>query len=330
MARSRSKAKSSKHPVSSRFTTSVTTQPDAETFPQVIQLTLLLSGGQDVTLAIEPDDPLIQQFYEVLLDWEGKRTRRLFQIPLNDGQAMLAFPCDRLIGLVTDPALVVQTPELPSQPAASTFHPTSSSSSATHDPLVSNFVQLEHFLTPAEHSRLLEYVFSHQADFVSTKTATGADNYRQSVVLYNFPEFAELIHQRIRAILPDVLDKLRLPPFAIGQIEAQLTGHNDGNFYKVHNDNGSPDTATRELTYVYYFHREPKAFSGGELVIYDSKIQNAYYVQAETYRTVEPINNSIVFFLSRYMHEVLPIRCPSRDFSDSRFTINGWVRRSEG
>ncbi|MGB8690572.1 MAG: proline hydroxylase, partial [Microcoleus sp.] len=36
-----------------------------------------------------------------------------------------------------------------------------------------------------------------------------------------------------------------------------------------------------------------------------------------------------VFFLSRYMHEVLPVSCPSKAFADSRFTINGWVRRTD-
>jgi SM-20-related protein len=329
MARSRSKAKSSKrpafaaHPDSSR-------SDSPHTPPEVIQLTLLLSGGQDVTLAIEPDDPLIQQFYEVLLDWEGKRTRRLFQIPLDQG-AMLAFPCDRLIGLVTDPPLIVQTSETTSPrsvgvPAANPAFP--NPVSGDRDPLRSNYIQLENFFTPDEHRHLLEYVLAHQSDFVSTTTSTGADNYRKSVVLYSFPEFAELIQQRIQSVFPDVIAKLGMPPFSLGQIESQLTGHNDGNFYKIHNDNGSPDTATRELTYVYYFHQEPKAFSGGELVIYDSQIRNNYYVKADTYHTVEPINNSIVFFLSRYMHEVLPIQCPSRNFADSRFTINGWLRHA--
>jgi Rps23 Pro-64 3,4-dihydroxylase Tpa1-like proline 4-hydroxylase len=43
-------------------------------------------------------------------------------------------------------------------------------------------------------------------------------------------------------------------PFSISQIESQMTSHNDGNYYKIHNDNGSPDTATRELTYVQRSH----------------------------------------------------------------------------
>jgi SM-20-related protein len=35
----------------------------------------------------------------------------------------------------------------------------------------------------------------------------------------------------------------------------------------------------------------------------------------------------LVVFPSRYLHEVLPVSCPSQTFADSRFTINGWVRR---
>lgn len=289
---------------------------------QEVHLTLLLANGQQYQMTIEPSNPLLQQLFEVMMDWEGKRVRRLFQIPLNQGQAMLTFPCDRLVGIITDPPLVVQQSIAPAPLQTQSPHTPAS------NPLVSEFLQLDNFLSPEDHSHLLQYVFRRESEFVSTRTSTGAAQYRESVVLYNFPEFSSLIDQRIRQVFPQVLSQLRLPPFSIGQIESQLTAHNDGNFYKVHNDSGSPDTATRELTYVYYFYREPKAFSGGELVIYDSQVKNGYYVQADTFKTVEPRNNSIVFFLSRYMHEVLPIVCPSKDFADSRFTINGWVRRS--
>lgn len=295
---------------------------DEQDMPQEIELTLLLSGGQEYRLAIEPENPLVKQLFEVLLDWEGKRTKHLFQIPINQGQGVLAFPCDRLVGLVTQPPLVVQLPPKPTPPAR-----TSSTPVPQRHSLISEYVQIDHFLTAEECDRLWNYVLRHQSEFVSTQTSTQASNYRESVVLYAFPEFADLISQRIHQMFPDIISKLGIPSFQISQVEAQLTAHNDGNFYKIHNDNGSPDTATRELTYVYYFYQEPKPFSGGELVIYDSKIENNYYVQAETFRTVEPRNNSIVLFLSRYMHEVLPVCCPSQQFADSRFTINGWLRR---
>lgn len=195
------------------------------------------------------------------------------------------------------------------------------------DILVSNYIQINDFLTREDKRRLLNYVLAEEIEFVPTSTSTEETNYRRSSVLYFFPDFAELISDRIYASLPNIFNKLELPTFEASQIEAQLTAHNDGNYYKVHNDNGSSETATRELTYVYYFYREPKSFSGGELVIYDSAIKNGYYINAESSKTIEPKNNSIVFFLSRYMHEVLPVSCPSRSFQNSRFTINGWIHR---
>lgn len=275
-----------------------------------IAVTLLLAGGQQYTITISPEDSLLQELYEALMESDTNRSKQLFQIPINQGQAVLAFPSVRLVGLITEPPLIIEQ-----EPAAQL------------DPLDSQYIQIDQFLTHDEHQQLLDYVIAKTDQFVPTSTFTGQKNYRESVVLYSFPDYDQLISQRILEVLPDVLAEFEIPPFTPSQIEAQLTAHNDGNYYKVHNDNGSPDTASRELTYVYYFYGEPKPFSGGELVIYDSKIQNNYYVQADTFKQVEPRNNSIVFFLSRYMHEVLPIQCPSKKFRDSRFTINGWVRR---
>ena len=197
------------------------------------------------------------------------------------------------------------------------------------DILPSEFCQINHWLTATEHQQLLAYVSQQALAFVPTSTATNEQDYRQSQVLYEFPAFASLIRDRIHATLPTVYPTLSLANFPIADIEMQLTAHNDGNYYKIHNDNGSTDTATRELTYVYYFYQEPKAFTGGELIIYDSQISDGFYIQADSYQTIIPHNNSIVFFLSRYLHEISPIHCPSQAFIHSRFTINGWIRRQQ-
>ncbi|MEP0910091.1 2OG-Fe(II) oxygenase [Leptolyngbya sp. GB1-A1] len=293
--------------------------PEFQDLPEIVKVTLLLSGGQQYQVAIQSENPLLEQLFEVLADWEGKRVRRLFQVPLNQGQAVLAFPCDRLVGMVTEPPIVMQTQSVTPVPAGIPRF--------SDGVLPSESVQIDDFLSPEEHQMLLNYVLEREAEFVSTTTSTGDESYRQSVVLYDFPEVHSFITDRIRSIVPDVVKALGLPSFTAQDIEAQITGHNDGNYYRIHNDNGSPDTATRELTYVYYFYRQPKAFSGGELLIYDSRIEDNFFVQADTFQTIDPRNNSIVLFLSRYMHEVLPVRCPSRSFADSRFTVNGWIRR---
>jgi Rps23 Pro-64 3,4-dihydroxylase Tpa1-like proline 4-hydroxylase len=189
------------------------------------------------------------------------------------------------------------------------------------------YALIENFLSSEVRSRLIDYVLSEEANFVPTTTSTGALDYRQSKILYAFPEFSDQMVQQIRPVLPTVFAQLEFPEFPIADIEIQLTAHNDDHYYKIHNDNGSDEAASRQLTYVYYFYREPKAFSGGALRLYDLKVDQGYYVAAERFTTLEPVNNTIVFFPSHLMHEVMPVACPSRSFGDSRFTLNGWIRR---
>jgi Rps23 Pro-64 3,4-dihydroxylase Tpa1-like proline 4-hydroxylase len=309
-------------------------EPTNEQTVDVVDVTVLLTGGHEYTVALSPKEPLLRQLLEAAIGDAPEQRQKVFQLPLHRGRSGLVFRGDRLVGLITDPPITLQPrPSSPHPAPLSTSStqsspvPTFTSPPAKPEVLPSQYVQLDNFLSQADHKRLLKYVNRQRANFVPTTTSTGAENYRQSVVLHSFPEFVELITQKIHGVLPEVLDQLKLPRFSITQVEAQLTAHNHGNFYKVHNDNGSPETATRELTYVYYFYKEPKPFTGGELLLYDSRIENNFYVQAESWQAVEPRNNSIVFFLSRYMHEVLPVQCPSQNFSDSRFTINGWIRR---
>ena len=299
--------------------------------PQDVKVKILLTGGHQCTIVLKSDTPLLHSLVKALVD----RTHQtagfptLFQIPIDEGRSALCFPGEHLVGLVTEPPIYLQ--QLQAQQLATPLEipPEIPTPEPVNDDLISRYAQIDNFLTPAEKNKLIKYVLAKESEFISTSTSTNAEDYRRSMVLHSFPEFSELMVNRIKKILPDVLRKLNLPSFSIGEIEAQLTMHNDNNFYKLHNDSGSPDTATRFFTYVYYFNREPKAFSGGELQIYDSKVENNFYVAADSFRTVEPRNNSIVFFLSRYMHEVLPVSCPSKAFADSRFTINGWVRRTD-
>ena len=192
-----------------------------------------------------------------------------------------------------------------------------------------NSIQIDNFLEPEEYQQALDVAFGKQAEFVNSRTVTNAANYRQSSILYAtlFPELYYLVKNKILTALPLVLENLNYPEFAVSRVEMQMTAHNDGCFYKVHTDAGSEKTKDRQLTYVYYFYQEPKQFTGGELKIYDTELQDNNFKQKERSQTVEPRNNRIVFFNSRCKHEVLPITCPSQKFQHSRFTLNGWLRK---
>lgn len=176
--------------------------------------------------------------------------------------------------------------------------------------------------------KLLEFAIRQEPKFITT-THGGKQNlqHRNSLVLGISPEDIQRLSRYIREGLPSVLKQLQMAEFPVGNIEAQITAHGDGHYYKIHQDNGTPDLALRQLTYVYYFYREPKQFSGGELKIYDDQVEDDRSVKADSFHIIEPRNNSIVFFPSHYLHEVLPVSCSSPSFADSRFTLNGWVRR---
>ncbi len=289
-------------------------------------MTLLLTGGHQYTLSLSSDAPLLQDLLTTIAERTHSHSSslgspHLFQIPIDEGTAALCFPSEHLVGLMTKPPLFISQPEEPVEAEPPELRP-------TPEIQTSRYVQIDNFLSAEEASHLLSYALSQEAAFVPTSTSTGATDYRRSLILYALPDSADLISERLQAALPDVLGKLEIPPFPVAQIEVQLTAHNDGNYYKIHNDNGSPDVANRELTYVYYFYREPKPFSGGELRLYDSQIEHGFYTAAESYTTLEPGHNRLVVFLSRYLHEVLPVTCASQAFADSRFTLNGWVRRA--
>ncbi|HEY0678930.1 MAG TPA: cupin-like domain-containing protein [Chitinophagaceae bacterium] len=167
---------------------------------------------------------------------------------------------------------------------------------------------------------LYEMALQKNEAFTISKTSYNHryPEWRKSTVIYHdqFEFFRQKIVNEVKARLPEVLEALSVKKFEIETFEVQLTSHNDGEYYKWHTDNGSPDTSNRIITFVYYFHSLPKMFSGGQLVIYNKE---------ESF-IIEPENDSIVFFHSGRKHEVKPVVCPTRLFEHGRFTLNGWVR----
>ncbi len=151
--------------------------------------------------------------------------------------------------------------------------------------------------------------------------------HRRSRVLVEFGKHQSVIVDRLRACLPQALRKLGHDTFPISRVEAQITASNHGDFFHWHCDNGAEEIASREITFVYFFHREPKQFRGGELRIYDSRWENNQYVPTANYRVIVPEQNQMVLFVSSLAHEITPVECPSAAFADSRFTVNGWLHR---
>jgi hypothetical protein len=195
-------------------------------------------------------------------------------------------------------------------------------------------VVLDEFLAPEELNEVMRYTGEHEADFrISEVVSPGVGgavvdyDHRKSRVLVDLGKHQEVIGNRIQACLPRVLQKLGCDLFPVAKVEAQITASNHGDFFGHHLDNDHELTASRELTFVYFFHREPKAFDGGNLRIYHMRRENGEYVSTGNYQNIVPEQNQMVLFLSSLLHEITPVECPSGAFADSRFTVNGWLHR---
>jgi len=200
--------------------------------------------------------------------------------------------------------------------------------------LQANCVVLDEFLVPQEIEALTRFTQEHESDFQTSELySPSADkggvnhDFRRSHVLMELGEQQEMMLARIKSALPQVLDKLGMEEFIIAGVEAQITASNDGDFFHLHDDNGSEGVAARHLTFVYFFHREPRQFEGGELRIHDAHLENGRYISDGTYQTIVPRQNQIVFFPCELQHEITAVTCSSQLFADSRFTLNGWLRQ---
>lgn len=194
--------------------------------------------------------------------------------------------------------------------------------------LMPPYLVLLGFLDESTVAGLLDHARSRRADFTPTRLGSKAVDpaIRVSTGLRELGGYRQIIKTKILALVPSLIAKLGVTPFENPKLETELVAHGDGAFYKRHIDtrtgNNEEVNHIRVLSGVYYFHAEPKAFVGGALRLYAIGGE-----QRENFVDIEPLSNSLLVFPSWVPHEVLPVSCPSKQFINSRFAINCWVRR---
>ena len=187
------------------------------------------------------------------------------------------------------------------------------------------FVQFDSFFDPALNRDILDYAISRQSVFRPTELQQ-ADQYekqRSTLVTYDVGAPGEAMRAAVRKQLPLLCERMNKPAFDIEFIQLKIAAYSNGDFFKAHQDNGLSQPG-RRISFVYYFHQEPKPYQGGDLLLYDSRFSPRAYVRSQFTRIV-PHNNSIVFFPSEYFHEVLPVATATQDFTCSRFTMAGHI-----
>jgi SM-20-related protein len=189
-------------------------------------------------------------------------------------------------------------------------------------------VRIENFLGEMSATQLLDYAIAHEADFtpsaLNRKGKSVVDRAaRKSMISTRLDRFADVIENGVTNALDSVLRQLKINNLLAHSYELEMVWHGDGGFFKRHIDMVCEEepSSRRLVSMVYYFHRKPKAFTGGQLRLYPLA------TDSESYHDVEPCSDSALFFPSWFPHEVRPVHCRSRIFGDGRFAINCWVRK---
>jgi SM-20-related protein len=177
--------------------------------------------------------------------------------------------------------------------------------------------------------RLLRFAQSNEHLFLDTVIAHGegerVDRTRRiSRKLPNLGDLEIELRAKLEDLLPLMFDGLDNKPFMPSEIEVEMVGHGDGAFFKRHIDTITHldhEGRSRIISAVYYFHVLPKAFSGGVLRIHSLAASG----QQGTFIDIAPDHDTLVYFPSLFPHEVLPVKCASGQFLDSRFAINFWI-----
>ena len=199
-------------------------------------------------------------------------------------------------------------------------------------PWPSAFVRLENFLDPAHHHEMLALMTSGAEAFEpSTVGADGVNGREPRVVLTSRISHRlvaiEGVRQWMRPLIEECLQsiatRLGVAPFVTASIDIKCTVYGDQCFFKTHSD--SISFPTRRISFVYYFHHQPKRYSGGGLLLYDGDTADPSTHCHTRSTRLDPIDNSIVFFPSGTFHEVTRVVSPSGRLEDGRFTLAGHV-----
>jgi len=282
---------------------------------QNVQVEVTLTGGLHYSTVLSSTSPVLRDLY---LAFGGvsdpQRPAFLIQLPINGGETACSFMSTSLLALQTKPPVLLEA----APPLQQTIIEE-----------VANHVTIEDFLTPDENEQLLSYALANETSFETSSVVGAVQDHRKSKVLHaiKFSKWKDMFLNRLKLHLPYILLALNAAQFRLGNFEMQLTASNDGDFFKPHADSSpeAVDLASRQITYVYYFHREPRPFAGGGLLLYGGRPEPFVYPNARSVTMIEPRNNYLTLFASHCWHELDVVRCPSGAFADSRFTVNGWL-----
>jgi SM-20-related protein len=303
--------------------------------PRNITLKVGLVGGTEHEVILREDAPELVTLFSALANPDSGN--RLIQLPLDGGRGACSFPSSRLTSIVSSPPVVLNLESPTNLPGTPGMGAAAAQAGPTTHLRRPRFVVVDDFLSKQEHDELLAYALLSEPHFQKGTVTTYEPGARENLVILNFGEtvHSRFIENRLLTWFPLLAKTLGMRVFPLAEIESHLTAATDGYYFKLHSDEAP--AIPRTLTCIYYLHREPRGFAGGDLRLYDCIEESGKdggedggeRRPSDTFTAVSPVANRLVVFPSEEFHEAMPVRCPSRQFADSRFAVATWLHRAQ-
>jgi SM-20-related protein len=176
----------------------------------------------------------------------------------------------------------------------------------------SPFVSAPAILSRDVHNALLEHALSqHDA------TSQGLDD----ILRLDPGSFRKDVEKAFQACF----DKSR-PAFNLAEDQAF---HIESELFSLGNAQALPTEARSDdvLTFVYHFHKSPKAFTGGGVRLFDGQTDNGMIRASDSFRDLEIKDNALLMFPSYVVCAGLPVHCSTQAFADGLFAIRGTLHK---
>lgn len=197
-------------------------------------------------------------------------------------------------------------------------------------PRPATFLRVEGFLPDEERSVLLDWVRANEELFqplrVGTPDAEGHMviehdfSFRRQLGVKRIAEIDALMGPRLIEALPRMFSRFGVAPFAVPRVDCNVTVCLDGHFAKGHRDDVAGEF---RMNFLYYFHRHPKSFDGGDLLLYDVDQGGTHPRRGSGFTRVQPVDNRLVVFPADQWHELTQVTSDSGEFVDGRFAVTG-------
>ena len=190
---------------------------------------------------------------------------------------------------------------------------------------------IDDFLGAEASARLVDFALANEARFAAARVHTSDkrntidQGFRDSVTFTgDFGPVIAPFHAALDAAFDRIAAEIGTNQFVRQPSELHMAAHRHGQHLPRHIDTltGRAEPLVKDqraASLVYYCHRTPRAFSGGNLVM--------YAMVGDGRRVIEPRHDRLVAFPSFAPHEIERVEVPGNRFADARFALVAWLRR---